>query len=106
VVANRDAAPSVLRNVAAARGHWIQFQVRDSHGRDALGATVTLTVGGKTVTRDVRASYSYLASNDPRIHVGLGAATAVQNVTVTWPGGRRQSFGDFDADRIVTLDQR
>jgi hypothetical protein len=82
------------------------FEVLDSHGRDALGATMTMTVGGRTVTRDVRAAYSYLASNDPRVHVGLGAATTVQNVTVRWPNGRRQSFGDFAADRIVRLEQR
>jgi hypothetical protein len=103
VVANRDAAPHVLRNITTPRGHWIMFRVVDSHGRDALGATVTLTVGGKTVTRDVRAAYSYLASNDPRVHVGLGNANGVQGVTVRWPDGSRQSFGDFPADRIVTL---
>ena len=103
VVANRDAKPYVLRNVAPQRGHWIMFRVIDAHGRDALGAIVTLTVGGKTVTRDVRAAYSYLASNDPRVHVGLGESTGVQNVSVTWPDGRRKSFGDFPADRIVTL---
>ena len=103
VVANRDAKPYVLRNVAPQRGHWIMFRVVDARGRDALGAIVTLTVGGKTVTRDVRAAYSYLASNDPRVHVGLGQSTGVQNVIVTWPDGRRQNFGDFPADRIVTL---
>lgn len=106
VVANRDAAPNVLRNVVPTRGHWIAFQVLDAHGRDALGATVTLTVGGRTVTRDVRAAYSYMASNDPRVHVGLGSAMSVQNVVVSWPGGRQQSFGDFPADRIVRLEAR
>ena len=49
VVVNRDAGPYVLRNVAPQRGHWIMFRVVDAHGRDALGAIVTLTVGGKTV---------------------------------------------------------
>jgi hypothetical protein len=106
VVVNRDGAPHVLRNVAPSRGHWIMFQVRDARGRDALGATMTMTVGARTVTRDVRAAFSYLASNDPRVHVGLGDVDKVQNVTVTWPGGRRQSFGDFPADRIVQLSER
>ena len=52
---------------------------------------------------DVRAAYSYLASNDPRVHLGLGAATTVANVTVRWPNGSTESFGDQQADRIVTL---
>ena len=34
---------------------------------------------------------------------GSAPADSVQNVTVTWPDGRRQSFGDFQADRIVEL---
>jgi hypothetical protein len=53
--------------------------------------------------RTVRAAYSYLASNDPRVHVGLGAATTLADVTIRWPDGTTESFGDQPADRIVTL---
>ncbi len=106
VVVNRDAPAYVLHNVATPRGHWIMFRVVDAHGRDALGAQVTLKVGAKPVTREVRAAYSYLASNDPRVHVGLGGESGVREVTVRWPDGRRQVFGDFSADKIVTLRQR
>ena len=53
--------------------------------------------------RTVRAAYSYLASNDPRVHVGLGAATRLSGVTVRWPNGATESFADLDGDRIVTL---
>ena len=103
VVTNRDAAPYVLHNVVSARGHWITFRVVDDHGRDALGAQVTVSSGGRTIVRDVRAAYSYLASNDPRVHVGLGQTALVQSVTVRWPDNRIEQFGDFPADRIVTL---
>ena len=58
------------------RGHWMMFRVLEEHGRDALGAEVTMTVGSRTIRRDVRAASSYLASNDPRVHVGLGDETS------------------------------
>jgi len=103
VVVNRDSRPFVLHNVVSARGHWIMLRTLDEHGRDALGAELTMTVGSRTVRRDVRAAYSYLASNDPRVHVGLGQETAVRNVTVRWPDGTRESFGDMPADRIAVL---
>jgi enediyne biosynthesis protein E4 len=103
VVANRDARPYLLHNIVAGRGHWVMFRVVDEHGRDAIGAEVTMTVGARAIHRDVRAAYSYLASNDPRVHVGLGKETAARNVSVRWPDGSRQLFGDFPADRIVTL---
>jgi hypothetical protein len=103
VVVNRDSRPFLLHNVVQARGHWMMFRVLEQHRRDALGAEVTMTVGSRTIRRDVRAASSYLASNDPRVHVGLGAATTVQNVTVRWPDGVRERFGDMAADRIAVL---
>jgi len=106
VVVNRDSRPFVLRNVVPHRGHWIALRVVDEHGRDALGAHVTMTVGARTIRRDVRAAYSYLASNDPRVHVGLGAETVARDVTVRWADGKTQSFGDVAADRVTVLRRR
>jgi len=103
VVVNRDSQPYLLHNVADRGGHWVMFRVVDEHGRDALGAKLTLTVGSSAVRREVRAAYSYLASNDPRVHVGLGKETSVRAVTVQWPGGFRERFDDVNADRIVVL---
>jgi hypothetical protein len=103
LVANRDGAPHLLRNVVRERGHWIMFRVLDEHGRDALGAELTVAVGTRAVRRVVRAAYSYLASNDPRVHVGLGSETRVGSVLVRWPDGGRTTFGPFDADRIVSI---
>jgi hypothetical protein len=62
-----------------------------------------MTVGSRSIRRDVRAAYSYLASNDPRVHVGLGKETQVRGVTVRWPDGSTERFGDFAADKIVQL---
>lgn len=107
VVVNRDASPYVLRNVVPRRGHWIRLRVLEEHGRDALGAELTLELGpegdGRTLRRDVRSAYGYCAASDPRVHVGLGARTAVARVRVRWPGGETENFGPFEADREVTL---
>lgn len=103
LVVNRDAAPHLLHNAVRERGHWITFRVLDRHGRDALGAELRVTVGQRTVRRDVRAGYSYLASSDPRVHVGLGRDRHVSSVIVRWPDGRNETFGPFEADRVVTL---
>ena len=103
IVVNRDERAHLLRNIAPRRGHWILFRVLDEHGRDAYGATLRLHVNDRQITRDVRAAYSYQASNDPRIHVGLGEASQVEGVVVQWIDGSHQAFGDFAADQIVTL---
>ncbi len=105
LVANRDAAPYLLRNIVPNRGHWITLRVLDEHGRDALGATVTMHVGNRTVTADVRSASSYCAANDPRVHIGLGPETGVTDITVRWPDGAREDFGDLPAGAVHTLRQ-
>ncbi len=103
VVVNRDARPFLLHNVVKPRGHFVLLRVVDEHGRDALGAEITAKVGGATLRRGVRAAYSYLASNDPRVHLGLGQETVARDVVVRWPDGAGESFGDVPADRITML---
>jgi hypothetical protein len=46
---------------------------------------------------------SYLSSNDPRSHFGLGQATAVDAIEVHWPSGKVERFSVRGVDRIVTL---
>jgi len=103
LVTNRDAGPHLLRNVSASDHAWISLRVLNAHGSDALGAKVTCTIGSHTVMRTVRTAFSYCAANDPRVHLGLGAAAQVDDVVVTWPDGSTQSFGSFKANQVITL---
>lgn len=103
VVANRDAAPHVLHNVVPDRGHWLLLRVLERTGRDAIGATLSIEAGGRTLRRDVRTGYSYLAANDPRVHVGLGGLDTVTSVTVRWADGTQDKFGPFQADKVVEI---
>ena len=71
--------------------------------RFAPGAVVTATLpGGKKLVREVHAGSSYLSSEDPRVHFGLGRATSVQELTVRYPDGRTTRLRNVPADRIVT----
>jgi len=105
LVANSDHPPYLLRNVAPDRGNWIMFRVLNRHGGDAIGATVRLKLGDRTLTRDVRTAFSYCSANDPRVHLGLGHAAGVADVSVTWVDRSVESFGDFEGGRIVELRQ-
>ena len=104
LVINRDGPVRLRRNVVEDRGHWIILRVLDEHGGDVIGATVTMTLGTRTIKRDVRTGYSYCAANDPRVHVGLGASERVSDVIVLWPDGAREGFQEVrQVDCIVTL---
>jgi enediyne biosynthesis protein E4 len=105
LLVTRIAAPArVYRNVAP-RGHWLTIRAIDPAlgGRDAYGAEVTITMGGRRQTFWVNPSQSYLCSNDPRAHFGLGAATHVDGIQVVWPDGMEEQFPGAAADQFITL---
>ena len=107
VVVNRDGPVHILRNTRGDHGAWIMFRVLDRAGRDALHASVAITMndadGARTEHRWVRTDSSYLAAGDPRVHVGLGRAQTVRTVDVDWPTGSSERFGPFPAFALHEL---
>jgi hypothetical protein len=65
--------------------------------------TVPLVPGKQTLSQEVRAGSSYLSSEDPRVHFGLGPYTRVANVTVHYPWGGESVLRNVRADRIVDV---
>jgi hypothetical protein len=104
IVTRIAAAARVYRNVAP-RARWLTVRVVDPAlgGRDAYGAEVTITAGGRRQTAWINPSQSYLCSNDPRAHFGLGAAGRVEGIHVVWPDGTEEQFPGAAADQFLTL---
>lgn len=88
-----------LENIAPKSGHWILIDVRDESGAVPSGARVRVRAGERTWWRTLQPAYGYASSNDPRLHVGLGAAERVDQVQVVLADGSTQSFGPLEADR-------
>ncbi len=103
VVVNRDAPANLYRNIAARRGNWVRLQILNEAGMPAIGGMVSGTIGERTITRPVRRAYSYMASNEPTVHIGLGSATELGQVRVRWPGGGVTEHGSITAGTVHTL---
>ncbi len=81
-------------------GHWLDVEL----SRFSPGAVVTVTLpDGRRLTHIVQAGSSYLSSEDPRIHFGLGAATSVRSLTVRYPWGGTSSIGKVAGNRVVRI---
>ena len=105
VLSNMDAPPALLENRQRTGRHWIAFRFTAPAGnRLAIGATVTITAGGRTQTREVRSGGSYLSQSDLRPLFGLGDAAGPVSVEVRMPGGARWSWQDLAVDRLHTLE--
>jgi hypothetical protein len=95
----------IYRNVAPKRGNWLLVRVIDPAlgGRDAYGAEITLQAGGKRWKQWVNPGSSYLSSNDPRAHFGLGSAQRVDGINVLWPDGKEEAFGGYAINQVVVI---
>jgi hypothetical protein len=90
----------ILLRGTGGSGHWLEVTLP----RFAPGAVVTATLpDGRRLVREVHAGSSYLSSEDPRVHFGLGPATRVREITVRYPGGRTWRVRDVLGDRVVTV---
>ena len=100
-----DGYPVLLRNVSPDKNHWLELKLVGGakSPKDAVGSTVYLTANGMKQREDVISGGSYLSTNDPRPHFGLGQATTVDALEVHWPSGKVEKFTVPGADRIVTL---
>ncbi|MBV9848346.1 MAG: CRTAC1 family protein [Armatimonadetes bacterium] len=106
LIVDSQGAPLLLHNESRVSGHWLSFALIGTRSnRDGYGASVTVTAGGLTQTRWCHADGSYLSSSDKRVHVGLGAATVAQSVTVRWPSGAVTTLRNVPADRQLTVQE-
>ena len=89
----------LLRNRGGG-GHWLEVQLETF----SPGALVTAVLpDGRKLVREVLAGSSYLSSEDPRVHFGLGESTLVRELSVRFPGGRETRRTDLAVDRIVVV---
>ncbi len=105
LMVNLNEPPSLLRNDAEGSQHWIKvFLIGRQSNRSAIGARVTVITPAGRQMQERQSQSSFLSSNDPRLHFGLGLATEAE-VQVRWPNGHVQRLGKQKADRLITLDE-
>jgi hypothetical protein len=105
LVANNNGPARLLVNQIGNQNHWIGLRLVVKDGsRDAIGAKVQVILpDGTTRWRRVRADGSFCSSRDPRVLLGLGAATKIKEIRVLWPNGRREIWSDLPTDRYTAL---
>ena len=72
--------------------HWLSVElVGQAPNRDAIGAVVRVTVGGRTLVQPRLSAGSYLSQHDHRLHFGLGSHDRIDGLAVIWPDGSPQT---------------
>ena len=104
VVGVLDSPPVIMKNNGT-KNHWLGLAlVGTKSNRSALGARVIVNdAQGRKRVYEVTTSGSYLSSSDPRILIGLGAATTVRSIEIRWPSKRTQIIENPSIDRYHTI---
>jgi hypothetical protein len=104
VLVNTGSTPTLLLNRTETSNHGVLFQlVGTKSNKSAIGARVTVRTGKLSQMREVRAGGSYISSNDPRLHFGLGAETKMDEIEIRWPSGKVETLRDVPAGFIYAI---
>ena len=102
VAVNSIGGRLMLLQNRGAKDHWLEVKLK----RFVPGTVVTARLpDGRSLVRRAHAGSSYLSSEDPRFHFGLGKMTRVRDLFVLYPGGTRTHLTHVPADRIVEIER-
>ena len=92
-------APLMYAHNRTDGGHHLTLRLEGTaSNRDAVGARVSVTAGGRARVAWRLGGGSYQAAGDPRLHFGLGDADRVESIEIRWPSGRVDRLGPLPAD--------
>ncbi|MGI9643878.1 MAG: CRTAC1 family protein [Ilumatobacteraceae bacterium] len=92
---------ALLRNTGAG-GHWLVVDVEPA----SPGTRVVVTdTTGRSQERELLAGSSYLSSEDPRAHFGLGALDGEVTIVVRWPDGSSVTRSGVEVDQLLRVDR-
>lgn len=80
--------------------------VGSQSNRDGLGAVVTLRAGKNTYTKVHDGQSGYLSQSSQLLYFGLGEASQVDSIAVTWPSGKQQLVEKVGPiNRVLTIEE-
>lgn len=87
--------------------NWIQIRLqsrfRDGIPAQGIGSRVQVAANGKTQTTWIHANSTYLSTEEKTAHFGLGNATMIDDLTITWPDGTQSIFSSIPVNHCLRI---
>jgi hypothetical protein len=104
VVATINDKPQLLMNRTVNGNHWIILKlVGTKDNRDGLGTKIGITTAEGAQYNHATTAVGYSSSSDKRVHFGLGKATTIDRIELSWPTGVKQVLTNVKADQVLTV---
>jgi enediyne biosynthesis protein E4 len=104
VVSTLNEKPQLLINRTNNANHWIILKlVGTRDNRDGLGTRIKITTSESVQYNQATTAVGYNSSSDKRVHFGLGAASSIDKIELSWPTGVKQVLTNVKADQVLTI---
>jgi len=104
VVSTLNDKAQLFLNRTSNTNHWILLNlVGTKDNRDGLGTKVKITTSEGVQYNMATTAVGYSSSSDKRVHFGLGKATAIDKIELSWPTGVKQTLTNVKADQVLTI---
>jgi len=106
-VVNDGASNRMIENQCDNDNNWAQVVlVGTRSNRSAIGARIRIVAGGLQQIREISAGTGYLTQAPFRAHFGLGIATFIDTLEVTWPAPNSKDVRtSLAANAIITIEE-
>ncbi len=105
-IVNNHAPPTLLRNEGGNRNNWLQVKlIGTGTNRDAIGAKIRVKTADQTQVREIYAGESYMSSNSLVAEFGVGNATQIETLQVTWQNGKTQKLHNVPTNQRIHITQ-
>jgi len=104
VVSTLNGKPQLLINRTNNANHWIIVKlVGTRDNRDGLGTRIKITTSEGVQYNQATTAVGYNSSSDKRVHFGLGKASMIDKIELSWPTGVKQVLTNVKADQVLTI---
>jgi enediyne biosynthesis protein E4 len=104
VVTVLNGPPEILINRSTNHNHWIILKlVGVADNADGLGTRVKITTTNGSQYNEATTAVGYNSSSDKRVHFGLGDATVIDTIELSWPTGVHQELKNVKVDQVLTV---
>ncbi len=104
IVSTLNDKPQLLLNRTTSNGHWIILNlVGTKDNRDGLGTRIKITTSNGIQFNQATTAVGYSSSSDKRVHFGLGKASLIDKIELSWPTGVRQVLTNLKTDQVLTI---
>ncbi len=104
VTNNIDDPAFIFENQATEQGNYLRVKLKGPYENPgAIGAAVQIQQDSSSQKQYLISGRGYLSSPEQILHFGLGDATSIDRLIVTWANGEESQIKNLEANQLITI---